>query len=159
MKAIFLIAALFTCSLGFAQTITGKWKPVFVRVDSMMTADLKTGTTTLSDKIDEQFKNDKDPKASKDMMLFMAQVMLQRMQDTEEEFIAPGEYIEINKKRNTTAKGSYTLDGQNLVITSARKKVSKFKVSFKNEYMILTAELESEQGKKGEMQVEYERVK
>lgn len=156
---IFFITLLFSTSCFAQNSIAGKWKPVFVRIDSMMTADLATGTTTLSEKIDEQFKNDKDPAASKAMMQFMMEMMLQRMQDSEEEFITPGEYIESNKRRGTSAKGTYTYTGNDLVVTTARKKVTRYKVAFNNERMILSTELESQQGKKGMMQVEYERVK
>ena len=104
MRLLFLIAGLFTCSITFGQTsIIGKWKPVFFNIDSMITADVKADTTFLSAKLDEALKDDKDPKASKEMMVFVAEMMLNKMKVTEEEFTATAEYIITDRKRNKSS--------------------------------------------------------
>ena len=161
MRLLFLIAGLFTCSITFGQTsIIGKWKPVFFNIDSMITADVKADTTFLSAKLDEALKDDKDPKASKEMMVFVAEMMLNKMKVTEEEFTSTAEYIITDRNRNKSSQGTYTLDGQNnLVITTVKNETHTFKVSFKNDNLILTGELENREGKKGKLLVEYERVK
>lgn len=161
MKFIFSIIGLLVCSFAIAQSaITGKWKPVYFSIDKLVTGDVKADTIFLSTKLDEAFKNDKDPQASKELMQMMAEMMLKKMKYTEEEFIAPNGYLEINTKKNTSNKGTYTFNGQdNLLTTLLANKSHTFIVSFKNDHLVLTMDLESSNGKKGEMQVEYERVK
>ena len=158
--SILFIAGLVACSVAVAQNkITGKWKPVFFSMDKIITADIKADTVYLSDTLDVVLKDDKDPAASKELMKFMAGVMLEKMKNTEQEFLAAGEYIETNTKRNTTKKGTYAFEASNnLLTTTIGNKTSTFIVSFKNDKLILTGELESRNGKKGSLIIEHERL-
>ena len=158
--SILFITALLACSVCNAQNkITGKWKPIFFNMGDIITADIKADTFYLSNKVDSVFKDDKDPEASKEVMKFMAGIMLQKMKSTEQEFLATGEYIETDTKRNTTKKGTYTFDASsNLLTTTLGNKTNKFIVSFKGDKLILTGDLESRSGKKGSLIIEHERL-
>jgi hypothetical protein len=160
MRFVFIIACLFISSFIFSQNkITGKWKPVFFTMDKMITADIKADTVLLSDSIDVIVKDDKDPAASKELLQFMAELMLKKMKDTEQEFLSTGDYIETNKRKDTNKKGTYTFNASsNLLTIQNGDKAEKFMVSFKNDNLILTGELESSKGKKGELVIEYERL-
>lgn len=160
VRCILLSICLLLNSFAFAQNkIIGKWKPVFFSLNKLITGDVKADTTFLSDTLDVVFKNDKDPQASKEMMVFMADMILKKMKDTEQEFIGSGEYIETNKSQNRTTKGTYTYDElTDLLIVKNGNKINKFTISFKNKNLLLTSEMESRNGKKGELFVEYELV-
>jgi hypothetical protein len=155
-----VVASLLACSVAFTQNkIIGKWKPVFFNMGDIITADIKADTFYLSQTVDSVFKDDKDPAASKEVMEFMAGIMLQKMKSTEQEFLATGEYIETDTKRNTTKKGSYIFDAtSNLLTTTLGNKTNKFTVSFKGDKLILTGDLESRSGKKGSLIIEHERL-
>ncbi|WP_462248509.1 hypothetical protein [Ferruginibacter sp.] len=160
MKSILIIAGLFLNSFAFAQQkITGKWKPVYFTMDKIITADIKADTVFLSDSLDVIVKDDKDPAASKELMQFMAELMLKKMKDTEQEFLPSGGYIETNKRKNTNKKGTYIFNASsNLLTIQNGDKADKFIVSFKNDHLILTGELENRKGKKGELIIEYEKL-
>jgi len=158
--SILFIAGLLLSLISIGQNkITGKWKPVFFNMGEIITADIKADTFYLSGTVDSVFKDDKDPEASKELMKFMAGIMLQKMKSTEQEFLATGEYIETDTKRNTTKKGTYTFDASsNLLTTTLGNKTNKFIVSFKGDKLILTGELESRSGKKGSLIIEHEKL-
>jgi hypothetical protein len=160
MRTVLLIVGLFCCWLSNAQNkITGKWKPVFFNMDRIITGDVKADSVYLSDTLNVVFKNDKDPAASKELMQMMAGIMLEKMKATEQEFLATGVYIETNKKRNTAKQGTYTFDERaGLLTTILDNKTSRFTVSFKANRLILTGDLESRNGKKGLLIVEYEKL-
>jgi hypothetical protein len=158
--SILFIASLLAYSVSVAQNkIIGKWKPVFFSMDKIITADIKADTVYLSDTLDVVLKDDKDPAASKELMKFMAGIMLEKMKNTLQEFLAAGEYTETDTKRNTIKKGTYSFDpSNNLLTTTIGNKTNKFIVSFKNDKLILTGELESRNGKKGLLVIEHERL-
>jgi hypothetical protein len=160
MRFILVPVFLLLSSLVFAQNkIIGKWKPVFFNLGNMITADVKADTTFLSDTLDVMFKDDKDPQASKEMMVFMADLMLRKMKGTEQEFTASGEYIETERSKNRTTKGIYTYDELNNLLTVTRgNKVEKYTVSFKNRNLLLSGEVGSNKDKRGKLLVEYEIV-
>ncbi len=160
MKTLLIVAGLLINSFAFAQQkIAGKWKPVYFSMDKIITGDIKSNKVILSDTIDVMFKDDKDPAASKELMQMMAEIMLEKMKNNEQEFLMPGIYIETDKKRNSITKGTFSFDETtNLLTIKTPTKASNFIVSFKNDHLILTGELESRKGKKGELIIEYERL-
>jgi hypothetical protein len=160
MKNILIVAALFLNSFAFAQQkITGKWKPVYFSMDKIITGDIKSNKVILSDTVEVMFKDDKDPSASKELMQMMAEIMLEKMKNNEQEFLLPNIYIETDRKRNSITKGTFIFDETtNVLIIKTPTKASNFKASFKNDHLILTGELESRKGKKGELMIEYEKL-
>lgn len=158
MRCIILIAGLFFTSTCFAQNkLTGKWKPVYFVLDKIMIADVKADSVHMSDSLDVVFKNDKDPEMSKKMMQFLGQMLLKKMQDTQQEFLPSGVYIET--LNNTATNGTYTYDSTgNLTIIQPKNKTSKYTVSFKNDHLVLTSALENPGGRKGVLVVEYEKL-
>mgnify|MGYP003561884625 CR=1 FL=1 len=92
----------------------------------------------LADTVDVMVKNDKDPAGSKELMQMMAEIMLEKMKNNEQEFLLPGIYIETDKKRNSITKGTFTFDETtNLLTIKTPTKASNFTVSFKNNYLIV----------------------
>lgn len=68
-------------------------------------------------------------------------------------------YIGTEKKRNTIYKGTFTFDAAtNLLHLKTATKAIKFIVSFNNDHLILTGELESCKGNKGALVIEYEKI-
>ena len=151
---------LFSNLFGFAQQkIIGKWKPVYFSMDKIISGDIKAGKAILSDTVEVMFKDDKDPSASKELMHMMAEIMLEKMKNNEQEFLLPDIYIETEKKRNSTDKGTFTFDdATNLLNIKTATKAIMFIVSFNNDHLILTGELESRKGKKGALVIEYEKI-
>lgn len=160
MRFTLVCICLLLSSLAFAQNkIIGKWKPVFFNLGDMIAADVKADTTFLSDTLDVMFKDDKDPQASKEMMVFMADMMMKKMKLTEQEFLASGEYVETNKRTNKPTKGTYTFNELSKLLTIKNgNKTETFIVSFKNKNLLLAGEVGSNKDKKGKLLVEYEIV-
>ena len=64
-----------------------------------------------------------------------------------------------NETPFSITKGTFTFDETtNLLTIKTPTKASNFIVSFKNDHLILTGELENRKGKKGELIIEYERL-
>jgi len=160
MRTIFVIGALFFSSICFAQNkITGKWKPVFLSMGKILTADIKADTVFLSDSIDVILKDDKDPKGSKELMQMVAEAMLQKMKTLEQEFSPAGVYTETDTRRNTSKNGTYTFDATtNVLITTLGNSIAKYTVSFKKDHMMLTGEVGSNPDKRGTVIIEYEKI-
>ena len=160
MSVILIISCLFINSFVFAQNkIIGKWKPVYFAMDKIITGDIKSNKVILSDTVNVIVKDDKDPAGTKELMQMMAEIMLEKMKNNEQEFLLPNIYIETDKKRSTVNKGTFTFDETtNLLVIKTPTKGITFKVSFKNDHLVLTGELESRKGKKGDLVVEYERL-
>jgi hypothetical protein len=160
MKTLLIVAGLLINSFAFAQQkIAGKWKPVYFSMDKIIAGDIKSNKVILSDTVDVIVKNDKDPAGSKELMQMMAEIMLEKMKNNEQEFLLPNVYTETDKKRNSINKGTFTFDETtNVLIIKTPTKASNFIVSFKNDHLVLTGDLESSKGKKGEWVIEYERL-
>ncbi len=143
MKVILTIIGLVVSSCAFCQNkITGRWKPVFVSIDKIITADLKADTIFLADTIDVTLKNFKDIEASKKMLRAMISIIVYKMQAIEREFTAPDNYTEINKQTNTSKEGTYTFaETTNLLTTVLSDDTVKYAVSFLKDHLILTSEL------------------
>jgi len=160
IRSLLFIAILLNCLQAISQnTVLGKWKPVFLTLDKIITADIKADTVFVSGDLDIAFKDDKDPEGSKELMQMMAGLMLQKMKVTEQEFLKSGEYIEKNTKRGTVTNGTYTFNASTgILIITSRDKPQQFAVTFKNDHLVLTGQLESSSGKKGAMLIEYEKL-
>ena len=105
------------------------------------------------------FKDDADPESSKALMKMMAQMMLEKMKGSQQEFTTSGEYLEINTTTNTTKKGTYIFNEKDqLLTTTIGVKINKYVVSYKSGHLLLTGQLESRNGKKGSMVIEYEKL-
>lgn len=160
MRLLFLLTGLIIGTAAFSQTtVTGKWKPVRFDMGGMMAADVKAGTVTLSDSLKAKFKSDEDPEASKKMMQSLGNIMVDKMKSVEEEYTATGEWKETNTETNKVKTGKYSFDpATNILTRETAVKAEKFTVEMKAGHMILTGDLESKNGHKGKMIVEYERL-
>ena len=147
-----------TCTFG-QNKITGRWKPVFVSIDKIITADIKKDTVYLADTIDVVLKSANDPEETKKMLQAMIGIMAYKLQSMEQEFTAPGIYTEINKQTKTNSGGTYTFDEtNNLLTTILGDLIVKYTVSFKNDHLILASEFGAGKTPKRMFIVEYEKL-
>lgn len=162
MKLILAAVAFFICSASFSQSLIGKWKPVFFSLDSILRGDVKADTLFINTTVlKENFKNDKDPEGSEEMMQMLFQGLFRNIKEMQEEFSADGTYKEINTRTNRIKTGNYTFSEQDKTLVKTLpplNKQQKFIVSWKNDQLILTGELEGGSGKKGKVQVIYEKL-
>jgi hypothetical protein len=160
MRIILISFCLLLSSFVFAQNkIAGKWKPVYFTMDKIISGDIKMNKVILSDTIDVMFKDDKDPAASKELMQMMADIMLEKMKNNEQEFLLPDIYIETDTKRNSTDKGNFSFDeSAGLLTIKTKTRAISFVVSFKNNNLVLASELINGKGKKGTLIIEYEKI-
>lgn len=160
MKALFVFLFLFVCNAVFAQTeLVGKWKPVRFNIGNLITGDVKAGTIVIADSLDASLSNDKDPEESKGLMKMMAEIMLEKSSSWLQEFVPEGEYFETNTKRNKVTKGVFKFDSNTSTLeTTIGETVTNYKVSFKDNHLVLVTLLGKDSGKKGELILELERV-
>jgi hypothetical protein len=161
MKLIVAVIALFFSSLSFSQSLIGRWKPVFVTMDSLMRGDVEQDTIYINPSLKENFKDDKDPQASEQMIQMLFRGMIKSMKDAQEEYFENGDYTETNTKTNRIKKGSYKFDQQNKILKRTLPPVDKeqnFNVSWRNDLLVLTTELESRKGKKGKLEIVYKKL-
>src|SRR5215212_1544105 len=92
MKTLLLIsAALIFTSASFSQSaLVGKWKPVFFSMDSFIRGDVKADTLFISQAMDSNFKKDKDPEASKEMVKMFVEILFGKIKVTMEEYTSDG---------------------------------------------------------------------
>jgi hypothetical protein len=162
VKLLITTVALFIACSSFSQSLVGKWKPVFFSLDTMVRADVKADTMFVNTPVlRENFKNDKDPEGSEEMMQMIFQGLFRNIKEMQEEFFADGTYKEINTRTNRIKTGTYTFNEQDKTLVKtlpALNKPQKFTVSWKNDQLVLTGELESGSGKKGKVEVIYEKL-
>jgi len=162
MKFLITIIALLFSSFSFSQSIIGKWKPVFFIMDTIMRGDVKADTLFINNEmLKKELKNDKDPEASKQMMEFLFQTMFRDMKETQEEYLENKTFKEINTRTGNNRSGTYTFDQQNKTLVktySSTMKKESFIISWKNEQLVLTGELGNAKGKKGKLEVVYQRL-
>ncbi len=161
MKIFFITVGFFISLNCAAQTeILGKWKPIKFTMGNLISGDVKNHSTILSDSVDVLFKNDKDPKASKEMMLMMADMMLEKISGMRQEFLSNGEYIIINADAKRSEKGTFHFDLAKMMLDlKTAKTAMTYKVSFLKKNLILSSELSGlGANDKDEMIVEYERL-
>jgi hypothetical protein len=162
MKLILAAVALFICSAAFSQSLIGKWKPVFFSLDTILRGDVKADTLFINTTVlKENLKNDKDPEGSEEMMQMIFQGLFRNIKEMQEEFSADGTYKEINTRTNRIKTGNYTFSEQDKTMVKTlppMNKPQKFTVSWKNDQLILSGELESGSGKKGKVEVIYEKL-
>ena len=159
MRVILIIIGLAfgTCTFG-QNKITGRWKPVFVSIDKIITADIKKDTVFLSDTIDVALKSSKDPEGTKKMIQAIIGMMAYKMQSMEQEFTAPDIYTEINKQTKTNNSGTYSFnETSNALTTVLGSTTVTYTVSFKNDHLVLASELGSGPDSKRKFIVEYEK--
>lgn len=125
---------------------------------NLIIGDVKTGTVKLSDSLEVSFKDDKDPKASLEMMKMIADMMLKKMASTEVEFFASSAYIEYNTQLKKQDTGNFEfVPAENRISVVTPKSSNSYKVSFFKKNLILTSTLKARDGGDGELVVEYER--
>jgi hypothetical protein len=157
-----LIIALLISSVSYSQaSLTGKWKPVFFSFDTFARGDIKADTLFISDALKEIFKNDKDPKASEEMIKMVIEMMFKKMKETQNEYFGDGKYTETSTGSGRTKNGTYTYNEKDGTLQRTQEPLNRredFVVSWKNGQLVLSSELESTNGKKGKMEVVYERL-
>jgi hypothetical protein len=162
MKGILAVALIFISSVSFSQSFTGKWKPVFFSMDTIMRADTRADTLYVAESaIEESFREDKDPEMSRNMMKMLFQALFKNIKEVEEEYLEDGNYRETNSrtKKTRTGKWTYSEKENTLVKTMApMKEGQRFTVSWKDGLMVLTTEMESGSGKKGKLEIVYEKL-
>ncbi len=161
MKPILTPIALLFSLLSFSQPLVGKWRPVFFTMDTIIRGDVKADTLFINNEmLKQEFKNDKDPAASEEIMQFLFQALFRNVKETEEEFLEDGTFKEINIRTANNKAGTYSFNQQDkaLIKTYSPVKKESFTVSWRNEQLILTGELESAKGKKGKIEVVYQRL-
>lgn len=159
MRAFLFFTALFFSANVFCQTsIIGKWKPVSYDMGSLMKADVITGQITLSDSLKIKFKDDKDPEGSAKMMEGLGSIMLEKMKNAQEEYLADGTWTETNIENGKVRTGKYNFIQESGLLTREGRKEEKFVVIFKDNKMIFTSDLESKDGHKGKLVLVYTKL-
>ena len=161
MKFIITVISFFISSATFSQSLVGKWKPVFFSMDTVMRGDVEQDTMYINPLIKEDFKNDKDPEASEEMMQMIFQAVFKKIKEMQEEYSADGTYKETNTRTNDIKTGRYVFNQQDKTLIktlSPLNKEQKFIVSWKNDELVLTGELESRNGKKGKLEMVYKKL-
>ncbi len=163
--SLILIAMFAMVVLSNAQTtsVVGKWKAVSFDMAGMMKIDLKTGKTTNLLNLDSLFKNDADPKTSKQMIEFVFEMMTEKMQRVNEEYLPNGKYFEINTKENSKQESTYSYNTQKKTVTLTNvltKKVTVLNIEFTTTGFIASFELSnsSPNSKKGTGKIVYEKA-
>jgi len=162
MKFLIVAVAFLISCASFSQSLVGKWKPVFFAMDTIMRADVKEDTMFINTGVlKENFKDDKDPEASEEMIQMIFQALFKNIKEMQEEYSADGTYKEINTRTNKIKTGNYSFSEQDKTLVKTlppMNKQQKFTVSWKNDQLVLTGELESGSGKKGKVEVIYEKL-
>jgi hypothetical protein len=163
MKPLIVIALLFLSFTSFSQSIVGKWKPVFVSMDTFFRADVMADTMFVnSAALKEQMKDDEEPEQAEKMMNFMFSAIFRAMKGMEEEFLADGTHKEINTRTGNSKTSSYRYDAQNKTLfrksNPEATEEQKFDVAWKNDQLVLNFELGTGADKKGKMQVVYKKM-
>ncbi len=165
-KTFFILVAVLVCSFfSNAQTksIIGKWKPVSFDMAGMMKIDLKTDKIVNLMNMDSLFKNDADPKTSKEMMEFVFEMMVEKMKRTNEEYLPNGKYYAINTKENTKQESAYVYSSEKGTVTLTNvltKKVTVMNIEFTANGFVASFELSngSPNSKKGTGKIVYEKA-
>jgi len=162
IRSVITVIALLLSTLTYSQpALTGKWKPVFFSLDALARGDVKADTIFISDKIKEIFKDDKNPGESEEMMKFIFEMLFKKMKDTQEEYLSEGKYIETNTRTGRSKTGTYIYDEATKSLERKQdpsNKKENFIVSWKNGQLVLTGDLESTNGKKGKIEIVYEKL-
>lgn len=161
MKPFLLVLALFFSFSSWSQSLTGKWKPVRVAMDTLFSGDIKADTFWINKAaLKENLKDDKDPQGSLQMMEMVFELLFNNTKKLSEEYAADGTYKEINTITGRTKTGTFTYDKATKTLVKKlppANEAQNFVVSWKNELLVLTTELISGNGKKGKMEVVYEK--
>lgn len=162
MKPLFFILALLISATSYSQNIVGKWKPTYFTMDTLFKGDMKADTFWLNKPaLKAMIANDKDPESSEMMMSVMFEAMFRALKSMTEEYAADGKYAETNTIVNKTKTGTYTFDkAKNILIKKLEISPNDqvFTVSWKGEQLVLTTELNSSNGKKGKMEIIYQKL-
>ena len=86
MKTFLTSVLLIIAFITNAQSLTGKWKPVFFSLDTIIRVDITTDSIYMNPSMKDQFKDDKDPAASIELMKYVAESILESMKHTNEEY-------------------------------------------------------------------------
>lgn len=162
MKPLIFISFLFLSFSSFSQSLTGKWKPVFFSMDTLARGDAKADTLYINTAmLKEQLKNDDNPEQMEKFMRGMLDNMFQKFKETEEEFTADGTNKEIDKGSGRSRNYTFTYDPQTKILikkSNPGNREQKFLVSWKKDMLVLTSELGEDSGKKGKMEIVYEKL-
>ncbi len=163
MKIYFTVLLLVIASITNAQqnSIEGKWKPAYFSLGDLVTGDLSKDVPDMNLSLDSLVKNDKDPEASKEMMIMICQLMFDKTKALMEEYKANGEFIETDLKRGRIKSGTYIFDEQKselikTYIDSPKQYVFKIEVS--NKSLILKSALKAVGEKEAEYIVTYKKL-
>ena len=162
MKLSIAIIALLISTVSYSQSaLTGKWKPVFFSLDAFARGDVKADTIFISDQMKENFKDDKNPEESEEMMKFILEMLFKKMKETQEEYLSDGKYIETNTRTGRSKTGTFAFDEGAKTLERTQETSTKkenYIVLWKNGQLVLTGDLESTTGKKGKIEIVYEKL-
>jgi len=160
MKSI--VIALLISSVCYSQTsLTGKWKPVFFSFDTYARGDIKADTLFISDALKENFKNDKDPAASEEMVKMVIEMLFKKMKETQDEYFDTGKYTETNTRSGKANGGTYIYNEKEGTLQRMQEPLNKkenFSVSWKNGQLVLSSDLGETNSPKGKMEIVYEKL-
>lgn len=130
-------------------------------MDTLFRADMKADTFYINPSLKEQFKDDKDPARSEQMVKQVLQALYKRTKVMQEEYFEDGKYTETNTATGRQRTGVYTYDAKQGKLekeTGMPGDKQKFTVTWKDKQLVLTGELESPNGKKGKLEIVYEKI-
>lgn len=158
---LLLITMLISMASCSQVSLTGKWKPVFFSFDTFARGDIKADTLFISDALKENFKNDEDPAASEEMVKMVIKMLFKKIKETQDEYLDNGKYTETSTRSGRTRNGTYIYNAKEGTLQRTQEPANRkdnFTVSWKNEQLVLTAELGEESGMKGKMEIVYEKL-
>jgi len=162
MRSFITLALILTSLFSFSQSVVGKWKPVFFTMDTLMRADVKADTFFINKAMmTENFKNDKDPEFSMQMMEMLFKGLFRNLKEVEEEYFEDGSYKETNMKAKKMKTGKWVYDEKENILTktiSPATEAQHFSVRWSNGQLVLTTELGSGSDKKGNLEIIYEKI-
>jgi hypothetical protein len=161
MKKILLSALLSTVIVSLvnaqaARTIIGKWKPVFVKMGTAVTMDVKADSIHISDSAKASWKKDKDPQQTEQMMMYTMEAMFRKIKNLQDEYFTDSSYTETNTLTGRSKKGTYTYNPQEKKIrrTSANGTIEDMLIAWQGNNLVVTVLMDD---KKDGFEIIFER--
>ncbi len=159
-SALLILSITLSLSVFSQNTIIGKWKPVFIEIDSVMKIDLKTNKAEYAAAA-EKMLSQKDKAMSKQMMEMMKMMLVNKMKTLIEEFAVNNVHIVTDGKTGKKITTSYKFDAKSrtLIIEDDKSKMKQhFKVEFTKTGFITNGEMPGFSGSnKSKMKIVYEK--
>ena len=159
-SALLILSITLSLSLFSQNTIIGKWKPVFIEIDSVMKIDLKTNKAEYAAATEKMFSQ-KDKAMSKQMMEMMKMMLVGKMKTLIEEFASNNIHTVTDSKTGKKIVTAYKFDvkSKTLIIEDDKSKMKQhFKVEFTKTGFITNGEMPGLSGNnKSKMKIVYEK--